>query len=54
MLPSFARAGAIVVAAHANAKPRRMFAICNNLGLPAIIFPKGAAATTRSHRISKC
>lgn len=33
MLPAFAKAAAVDPAAGADAKPRRMFAICNNLGL---------------------
>jgi BMFP domain-containing protein YqiC len=41
MLPSFARAAANGAKSGATAKPRRMFAICNNLGLlPEQFFPK--------------
>src|SRR5262245_20332021 len=40
MAPSIARA-AVATAASAPAKPRRMLAICNNLGLlPDLFFPK--------------
>ena len=46
MLPAFARANG----AAAKAKPRRMFAICNNLGLlPEQFFPK---ATGRGYALS--
>ncbi len=43
MLPSFARAAENVSALAPGAKPRRMFGICNNLGLlPWNFFPTGA------------
>jgi hypothetical protein len=42
MLPAFAKAATSGPATGANAKPRRMFAICNNLGLLGDqFFPKG-------------
>src|SRR5262245_26344032 len=43
MLPPFARAATASSPLAPNAKPRRMFAICNNLGLvPRNFFPTGA------------
>src|ERR1041385_7199721 len=43
MLAPFARAAESVSPLAANAAPRRMFAICNNLGvLPAHFFPQGS------------
>src|SRR5436305_1087279 len=43
MRPALARAAESSVGAAANAKPRRMLAICNNLGLlPERFFPKQA------------
>ena len=42
MLPNFARAAQSSSALAPNAKPRRMFAICQNLGvLPDLFFPTG-------------
>src|SRR6185295_5274294 len=43
MLPAFARAADSSSPLAPGAKPRRMFAICNNLGvLPEYFFPTGA------------
>ena len=43
MLPSFARATGTPSALGPGAKPRRMLAVCNNLGLlPDYFFPKGS------------
>ena len=43
MLPPFARAATSSSPLAPNAKPRRMFAICQNLGvLPDLFFPKGS------------
>ena len=43
MLPAFAAASESSAPASSGAKPRRMLAICNNLGLlPEQFFPKGA------------
>ncbi len=42
MLPAFARAAVSSSPLSPNAKPRRMFGICNNLGLlPELFFPTG-------------
>jgi hypothetical protein len=46
MLPPFARAAASSSPQVPGAKPRRMFGICNNLGLrPDLFFPKDAGAS---------
>src|SRR5436305_12616316 len=43
MIAPFARAAESASPLAANATPRRMFAICNNLGLlPAYFFPQGS------------
>src|SRR4051812_12653599 len=45
MLPPFARAATTSSPLAPGAKPRRMFGICNNLGLrPDLFFPKGSGA----------
>jgi hypothetical protein len=54
MLPTFARAAAASSPLAPTAKPRRMLAVCNNLGLlPDLFFPKaGAADNTASPYLS--
>src|SRR5258708_3708170 len=50
MLPAFARAVVSTTAVSPDAKPRRMLAICNNLGLlPEEFFPKAGG---RDYKLS--